>query len=515
MKNATMLTLKRLPHTLLGGAVLAALTSLAIAAKQGNSEDSPPPPPKGTTISLSVDERPIDREGKNFNSFAPVVKRVSPAVVRVFTSTKPKYQPGPEYPGFDNPFFRRFFGEDPEERPGPGPRRRFRAPMQHGLGSGVIVTKDGYILTNNHVVEGADEVKVALQDGREVSAAVVGRDPKTDVAVLKIDAKDLPWVPMADSDRIEVGDLVLAVGNPFGIGQTVTMGMVSATGRANVGIDYEDFIQTDAAINPGNSGGALVDVEGRLIGINTAILSRTGGNQGIGFAIPANMARDVMEKLVRDGKVTRGYVGLMIQDVTSALARQFKLKDNQGALVGDVIPKGPADKAGVKSGDVVLEFNGKPVRDGRQFRLQVARTKPGERVPVKVLRDGDTKTLDIAIQELPGTEGLAKSEAQPGDDEGTLNGVEVSNLDAAARRQFKIPESVRGGALVTNVDPDSAAAEAGLRTGDVILEINRQAVKNADEAVRLTEKPKDKTTLLRVWSNGGSRFVVVDESKNG
>src|SRR4030095_13193804 len=316
MKNATMLTLKRLPHTLLGGAVLAALTSLAIAAKQGNSEDSPPPPPKGTTISLSVDERPIDREGKNFNSFAPVVKRVSPAVVRVFTSTKPKYQPGPEYPGFDNPFFRRFFGEDPEERPGPGPRRRFRAPMQHGLGSGVTGNKDGCILTNNHVVEGADEVKVALQDGREVSAAVVGRDPKTDVAVLKIDARDLPWVPMAESDRIEVGDLVLAVGNPFGIGQTVTMGMVSATGRANVGIDYEDFIQTDAAINPGNSGGALVDVEGRLIGINTAILSRSGGNQGIGFAIPTNLARETMTSLIEHGHVVRGFLGVGIQDVT-------------------------------------------------------------------------------------------------------------------------------------------------------------------------------------------------------
>ena len=514
MKTATFLTLKRLPHAVLGGAILAALTGLALGAKQGIQEELPPPPKK-TAISLSVDERPISREGKNFNSFAPVVKKVSPAVVRVFTSTKPKNVPGGEYPGFDNPLFRRFFGEDPDERAErPGNRRRFRAPSQHGLGSGVVVTEDGYILTNNHVVEGADEVKVALQDGREITASVVGRDPKTDVAVLKIDAKGLPWVPMADSDRIEVGDLVLAVGNPFGIGQTVTMGMVSATGRANMGIDYEDFIQTDAAINPGNSGGALVDVEGRLIGINTAILSRSGGNQGIGFAIPSNMARDVMEKLVRDGRVTRGYVGLMIQDVTSGLAQQFKLKDNHGALVGDVVPKGPADKAGVKSGDVVLEFDGKPVRDSRQFRLQVARTNPGERVPVKVLRQGDTKTLDIAIQELPGTEGMAKSATQPGDDEGTLNGVEVANLDSAARRQFNIPDSVRG-ALVTNLDPDSAAAEAGLRAGDVILEINRQAVKNADEAVRLTEKPKDKTTLLRVWSNGGSRFVVVDESKNG
>ena len=220
-----------------------------------------------------------------------------------------------------------------------------------------------------------------MQDGREFTAKVVGRDPKSDVAVIKIDAKDLPAVPMADSDKVEVGDVVLAIGNPFGIGQTVTTGIVSAKGRGNMGLDYEDFIQTDAAINPGNSGGALVDADGRLVGINTAILSRSGGNQGIGFAIPVNLARDVMGSLVKDGHVTRGYLGVMIQDLTPALAKEFKLKDNTGALIGDVTPKGPADKAGLKSGDLLVEFNGKKVTDSRHLKLEVARTHPGETVP--------------------------------------------------------------------------------------------------------------------------------------
>jgi serine protease Do len=513
MKNAIQSTLRRVPRAVLSTALVAVLTGMALAARQGDKEETAAPARKAA-VTLAVDERAINREGKTLTSFSPVVKKVAPSVVRVFTSTKPKYSSTQEVPGFDNPFFRRFFGDEMEEgMPGaPNRRRGFRPPAQHGMGSGVIVTKDGYILTNNHVVDNADEVKVALQDGREFVAKVIGKDPKTDVAVVKIEARDVPYALVADSDKIEVGDLVLAIGNPFGIGQTVTMGMVSATGRANVGVDYEDFIQTDAAINPGNSGGALVDAEGRLIGINTAILSRSGGNQGIGFAIPVNLAKDVMEKLVQDGKVTRGYVGLMIQDITAGLARQFKLTDNRGALVGDVVAKGPADKAGVKTGDVVMEYAGKPVRDSRQFRLQVARTKPGEKVPVKVLRDGSTKTLEVTIQELPGTEGVAKADREA-TDTGTLNGVEVANVDAEARRRFNLPENVRG-AVVSSIEPDSAAAEAGLRVGDVILEINRQAVKNADEAVRLTEHPKDKTTLLRVWSNGGTRFVVVDE-ENG
>ena len=440
-----------------------------------------------------------------------MVKRVSPGVVKVFTTTRIHNTAYSGPPGMDD-FLRRFFGEDAPPM-GRMPNRAQRAPRQEGIGSGVIVTKEGYILTNNHVVDGAEEVKVAMQDGREFTAKVVGRDPKTDIAVIKIDAKDLPAVPLGDSDRLEIGDVVLAVGNPFGIGQTVTSGIVSATGRANMGLDYEDFIQTDAAINPGNSGGALVDVDGRLVGINTAILSRSGGNQGIGFAIPVNLARDVMESLVKDGHVTRGYLGVMIQDVTPALAKEFDLKDDQGALVSEVTPKSPAEKAGLKSGDVIVEFNGKKVTDSRHLKLEVARAKPGESVPVKLIRDGATKRLELTVKELPGTEHLAKADSRPSKDEGTLNGVSVADPDRATRQQFDLPDTIKG-VVVTDVNPDSAAAEAGLRPGDVIQEINRHAVKSADEAVQLTEKTDSKKTLLRVWRNGGSLFVVVDETKN-
>jgi len=487
----------------LGGAVAIAGSALAFTQKPKADQFSPPP----------VDEKPLSREVGEHSSFAPVVKKVAPGVVKVFTTTKIHNTAFNGAPDGTDDFFRRFFG-DPSQ--GRMPRREFGTPRQQGIGSGVIATKDGYILTNNHVVDGADEVKVALQDGREFTAKVVGRDPKTDVAVIKIDAKDLPAVPMADSDKVEVGDVVLAVGNPFGIGQTVTTGIVSATGRAGaIGLDYEDFIQTDAAINPGNSGGALVDAEGRLIGINTAILSRSGGNQGIGFAVPVNIARDVMGSLVKDGHVTRGYLGVMIQDVNPALEKEFKLKDTQGALVSDVTPKSPAEKAGFQSCDLIREFNGKKVTDSRHLKLEVARIQPGETVPVKILRDGESKTLDVTVKELPGTEHLAKNNDKgQGEDTGTLNGVAVADLDSKARQQFELPSTVKG-AVVTEVDPNSASAEAGLKPGDVIQEINRKPVKNAEEAVQLTEKGADKTTLLKIWRDGGSRFVVVDESKAG
>jgi serine protease Do len=501
MKQIFETVSNRVTAMALAGLVVAAGSAVAFSQKP-KTDFSPP----------AVDERPLPRELGGRTSFAPVVKKVTPGVVKVFTSSKlqnASYGEGPG-PGMDD-LLRRFFGDQ-----APGrmmPRRNSGVPRQQGIGSGVITTKDGFILTNNHVVDGADEVKVALQDGREFNAKVIGRDPKTDIAVIKVDAKDLPALQMADSDKVEVGDVVLAVGNPFGIGQTVTTGIVSATGRAGgIGLDYEDFIQTDAAINPGNSGGALVDAEGRLIGINTAILSRSGGNQGIGFAIPVNLARDVMDKLVKDGHVTRGYLGVMIQDITPSLAKEFDLKQSQGALVSDVTPKSPAEKAGLKSGDVVLEFNGKKVTDSRHLKLEVARVNPGETVPVKILRDGATKNISLVVKEMPGTEEVAQNGGNGNhDDTGTLNGVAVSDLNNAARQQFGIPPSVRG-AVITDVDPNSPSAEAGLRPGDVIQEINRKPVKTADEAVKLTENPGDKKSLLRVWRNGGSRYVVVDET---
>ncbi len=462
-------------------------------------------------VRLNVIDQPVSREGRGGTSFAPVVKKVAPSVVKVFVTTKGKNIPSADIPPLDDPFFRRFFGEDSSR----GGRRNFPTPKEHGLGSGVIVTKDGYILTNNHVVENADEVKVALNDGRELIGKIVGKDPKSDVAVLKVDAKDLPAIDLADSDKIEVGDLVLAIGNPFGVGQTVTMGIVSAKDRGNLGLDYEDFIQTDAAINPGNSGGALIDADGRLIGINTAILTRSGGNQGIGFAVPSNIARNVMEGLVRNGRVVRGFLGINIQDLTSALAKEFDLKNTSGVVVSDVVPKSPAEKAGLKNGDVITEFNDKAVRDSRHLRLQVSQIAPGTKTSVKILRDGKARTLDVVVKELPSTD-VASSEHKNQDASGSdsLNGVAVTDIDNGARHELGLPANVKG-ALVTDVTPDSAAHEAGLRSGDVIQEINRKPVTSADDAVKLTDNVKDKKLLLRVWSKGGSHYVVVDESKAG
>ncbi len=491
----------------LGVAALVAGSALA-----ASHLDTVKPKTAPAEANVEVDESPLPRVAGPYTSFAPIVKKVAPGVVKVVVTSKVANISMPEGFGSNDPFWRRFFGDQFGQQT---PNRQFSVPRQKGLGSGVIVTKDGYILTNNHVVDSAEEVKVTLQDGREFTAKVIGRDPKSDVAVIKIDAKDLPVVPMADSDKVQVGDIVLAVGNPFGVGQTVTTGIVSATGRGNLGIeDYEDFIQTDAAINPGNSGGALVDVEGRLIGINTAIYSRTGGNQGIGFAVPSDLARNVMDSLISYGRVARGYLGVMIQDVTPALAKEFKLKDTGGALIGDVVPKGPADKAGLKDGDVVLEYNGKNIVDSRRLRLAVGETKPGTTVPVKILRNGDNKTLEVTVQQLPGSEDLAQNDTSNGTDTGTLNGVGVTDLDQQTRQELKVPENVKGVAI-TEVKPDSPAAEAGLKQGDIIQEINRHSVKTAEEAVKLTENPKDKVTLLRIWSNGGSHYVVVDESKAG
>lgn len=498
-------TLKRLGPRLVLLAIGGTLFAGAVIAfsQKPNTENAP--------LSITMDQRPLVRENGQ-NSFAPVVKKVAPGVVKVYTTTRAHPASFRSIPEDMEDLVRRFFGNqlgNPSQTPA------LPVPRQHGVGSGVIVTKDGYLLTNNHVVDGAEEVKVALAGGHEFTAKVIGGDPKTDIAVLKIDSKDLPAVPMADSDNVEVGDLVLAIGNPFGIGQTVTTGIVSATGRSGTtGIDYEDFIQTDAAINPGNSGGALVDTEGRLIGINTAILSRTGGNQGIGFAIPANLAKYVMERLVEDGKVTRGYLGIMIQDVSPALAKEFKLEDRRGALVGDVTRRSPAERAGLKSGDVVVEYDAKPVKDSRRLRLEVARTRPGAEVPVKVVRDGTLRLLTVTVKELPGSEYSSNNISPPPDDTSRLSGVGVVNLNNQARRQYRLPAELSG-ALVTDVRPDSAAAEAGLRPGDVVQEVNRTPVRNAADLIEITANADNKQILLRVWRTGGSRYVVVDESEPG
>jgi serine protease Do len=468
---------------------------------------------KAAPVRLQVDENPVQREKQMVTSFSSVVQEVSPSVVKVYTTFKAPEGARPQMNQFfDDPMFRRFFGE---RFGSPEGMRRMPMPKQTGVGSGVIVTKDGYILTNNHVVENADEVRVQLGDrgGDEYTAKVVGTDPKTDIALLKIDAKDksFPAITTANSDQLLVGDVVLAVGNPFGIGQTVTMGIVSATGRATLGLEYEDFIQTDAAINMGNSGGALVDAEGRLVGINTAILSRTGGNQGIGFAVPINLARSVMENLVEHGRVVRGFMGVNIQDVTPGLAEKFELDERQGALIAEVTPDSPAEEAGLKPGDVVLEFNGRPVVDSRNLKLQVAQVAPGREVPVKISRDGEVQKLEVKLKEFPQDKTLASNGAESAEMGDVTDGITVDDITPESRQQFNIPRNVKG-ALVVDVAPDSAGAAAGLRPGDVILEMNRKSVRNSEEAVAMSDGLKD-DVLLRVWSRGGSRFVVLKKAE--
>jgi len=489
---------------------------------------------------IKVDDAPIQRETRGpVASFAAIVKRVAPTVVNIY-STKTVHER--ENPFFNDPFFRHFFGpddnQDQDQGPGQGQgqglgrRRRQQQPHQEraqALGSGVIISADGYILTANHVVDGADEIKVALANGgQEFTAKVIGADAPTDVAILKISAKDLPVITMADSDKLEVGDVVLAVGNPFGVGQTVTMGIVSATGRTSLGINqYEDFIQTDAAINPGNSGGALVDAEGRLVGINTAIFSESGGYQGVGFAVPIDLARSVMERLIKYGKVTRGYLGVDIQSMTPDLAEEFDLPDKNGALVTDVEPNTPASKAGIRDGDVIREVDGKKITDSQQLRLMISETAPGTKVKLTLLRSENgkkpvEKTVSAELGTLPG-EANASGQSTP--EEGnnpnydSLDGVEVSDIDSSARQQYGIPANVHG-AVVTSVDENSNSADAGLREGDVIQEINREPVRTADDAVRLSEKAHGKRVLLRVWRSGnaeggggGSFYITVDNTK--
>ncbi|MDR1010777.1 MAG: DegQ family serine endoprotease [Opitutaceae bacterium] len=516
----------RRPLVLLGGslAAVAVITFSALAFAEHAAKPG---------VTVKVDDNPITRTAPSATeSYAPIVKQVAPSVVKVLVTERAKNVPMQGNPFFSDPRFRDFFGpffnpygdDGSGQGQGQGQNRRGsrmqRQPEQTGLGSGVIVSPDGYVLTNSHVVTGADEIKVSLNDGRELKAKVVGADPKSDLAVIKIDATGLPAATFADSDQLEVGDRVLAIGNPFGIGQTVTSGMISALGRG-VGIiadgdGYEDFIQTDASINPGNSGGALTDVRGRVIGINTAILSRTGGFQGIGLAIPSNLARNVMEQLVANGKVVRGFIGVAVQNLTPEMAGQFKLKNADGALVADITPGSPAEKAGIKTGDVITAFNNKPVKDSRTLRLAVAAVAPGTDAIISVNRDGETEKLTIKVGNQPGEKsasGKDDPDALTTDDTGTLNGVGVADLDTRARRAFGIPDNIKG-AIITDVEPDSAAASAGLRPGDVIQEINREPVTSADEAVRLTENPPSKKTLLRVWSQRATRFVLVDETES-
>jgi serine protease Do len=494
------------------------------------AEDAPKP--DGKMPPIKIDPTPLPQVAGTLTTFAPVVEKVAPSVVTISTSKMVKRGEGQgQNPMFNDPMFRRFFGlpEDEDATP-PGNRRRGggsgggndnggdgkKRKQSIGLGSGVIVSAEGHVLTNNHVIEGADEILVTIgNEKHEYKATKIGTDPGTDIAVLKIEATNLRPIVFADSDKLRVGDLAIAVGNPFGLTQSVTMGIISALGRGGTGItDFENFIQTDASINPGNSGGALVDTEGRLIGINTAIFSRSGGNQGIGFAVPANLAHSVMEGIMKNGKVSRGFLGIGLQPLTEDLAKQFKLESTDGVLVNEVQPKSPAEKAGVENGDVVLNVNGKKVEGPRELQLLVAGLAPGTKVEVKLWRNGVEKTVNVTLAERPNSKVASANEEPKTDDPDVLDGVTVGDLEPDVRKQFDVPESVKSGVVVTKIDADSASAEAGIRVGDVILEINRKGVANAKEAVEMSEKlKKEKKVLLRVSTKGTSRYVVVEHKE--
>jgi serine protease Do len=499
MKNLRRPSALRRP----GCGLIITVLALTFALGQETAEKPNLPPPE-----LNIDTSPLKRETRLATSFAPVVEKVGPSVVNVYSSKRVQMRNNPL---LRDDFFRRFFNmPEQEDSDRPAPSR-----VQQSLGSGVIVTKDGYILTNNHVVDQADEIKVVLANGsKEYEAKVIGKDPQTDVAVLKIDATDLPAITIADSDLLKVGDVVLAIGNPFGVGQTVTMGIVGGISRGDFGMfQYEDFIQTDASINQGNSGGALIDADGRLVGINSFILSPTGGNLGLGFAVPINMARNVMSLLIGEGRVARGYIGVQLEArVTPELAREFDLPEARGAIVTDVVEDTPGAKAGLKPGDVIVRFNEKPVDDRRHLQLMVSQTPPKTKVDLTVIRDGKERSIELTLGEFPAGQFAAVGQQDSLENSDSLKGVEVMDITPELRAQFRVPRNVEG-ALITEVDPESPSFEAGLRPGQVILEIDRQAVTNADDAVRIGRKAQKETALLRVWTPSGTRYVPVDNSR--
>jgi len=374
----------------------------------------------------------------------------------------------------------------------------------------VIVSPEGYILTNNHVVDHASAITVTLRDKREMKAQVVGTDPRTDIAVLKIDGSNFPYVTLGDSSTVQVGDIALAIGNPFGVGQTVTMGIVSAKGRGNLGIEeVEDFIQTDAPINPGNSGGALVDDEGHLIGINTAIISgNSGGSQGIGFAVPVNLARHVMDQLLKNGKVERAYLGILPQDVTPAMAKAFGVKEAKGAVVSEITAGGPASHSDLKQGDIIVQVNGKPIDDANQLRLQIGLLAPGSTTTLSVLRAGTSHEVTVKLGDFPNKEERASLDRSKGSN-GAMEGVSVENLTPDTARQMQLAPETKG-VVVSEVDPASRAAEAGLQTGDVIQQVNRQPVKSVQDFDRaLGAGRKDDPALLLINRDGNTLFVAV------
>jgi Do/DeqQ family serine protease len=452
------------------------------------------------------------------DSYADVVSVAAPAVVTIHTEGKAHmsqtaFGEDEEQQGQDpDDLLRRFFGDQfgGGQRGGRRGVRPEAQPRQHALGSGVIVSKDGYILTNFHVVDGADDIKVDLNDDRTVSAKVVGSDKASDLALLKVTAADLHPIAIGDSNVVRVGDVVLAIGNPMGVGQTVTMGIISAKGRSTSVGDgsYEDFLQTDAPINHGNSGGALVNTKGELVGINSQILSSNDGNIGIGFAIPANMAKHVMDELRTNGKVTRAQLGVTVQGVSPDMAESLGLKQTTGAIVSSVTAGSAAERAGVKRGDIIESFNGQSVHDMNSLRNRVAETNPGTSVALTVLRDGSSKQLTVKLDEASPEKSARQNDGDADTPDRNALGVSIAPLTPELATRLRAPKDVKG-LVVQDVNPGGRAANAGIQQGDIIQEVNRQAVSSVDELKAALKKAADRPTLMLINRQGSDIFVTV------
>jgi serine protease Do len=491
--------------------VHAAITAAALGAILLWGNQSVAPSHASSSLTATANPVAVSMAGSPSNGFTDVAKAVTPAVVNITTVTADRVSEGRGGQDDLRDRMEEFFGGPngpfgPRGFPGPQGPGEPRGHRGGGQGSGVIVSSDGYILTNNHVIDNAREVTVTLPDKREFKGKIVGTDSKTDLAVVKIDGQNLPTMAWGDASKLQVGEYVLAVGNPFGLNSTVTFGIVSALGRGRMGItQYEDFIQTDAAINPGNSGGALVNTRGELVGINTAIFSQSGGYQGVGFAVPTSMSKPVYESLIKTGKVVRGYLGIGIQDLNQDLAKSFGIKDAKGALVSDVKEDSPASQAGLKQGDVITFYQGSGVEDAVALQRMVTRTGVGTKVPVKVVRDGHEKELTITIGEQPDTAKIAKAET--GEKEYAFAGVAVQDLDRNTARELGIQDKTQG-VIVTSVEPDSGAEKAGLMRGDVIREINRRPVKSVKDFEKASSAvKKGENVLILINRRGASLFL--------
>jgi serine protease Do len=486
------------------GAAVAGLLLLTGAAWRGAAVDAEP---SANPAAIAAVSTPIQHAiAGSRDSYADVVKVVSPAVVTIRTEGKAKMSPT-EFQGDD--LLRRFFGD---QLPGQDDRggRRQRAPKQRALGSGVIVSADGYIITNDHVVDGADDIRVETTDHRTFTAKVIGTDKPSDLALLKVSASDLQPVALGNSDAVQVGDVVLAVGNPLGVGQTVTMGIISAKGRSTTVGDgsYEDFLQTDAPINHGNSGGALVNTKGELVGINSQILSNSDGNIGIGFAIPANMAHHVMDELRTNGKVTRSQLGVTVQQVTADMAQSLNLGHSGGAIVSSVSPGSAAERAGIKQGDVIESFNGQPVDDFNSLRNRVADTAPGSNAAVTIVRDGSKKTMTVKLDEATAQKSARDDRGGADQSDPSALGVSVAPLTPELAARIGVSKTATG-VVIEDVSPDGRAADAGLQSGDLIEQVNRQPVQSVDALRKAVKETANKPVLLLINRQGTEIFVTV------